>query len=152
MYPTRMLGYYAETKYFPLSPSSWRRFRYPSRMALPWYSSWQRCVWWHIGVNIKRFTACSSLQRSSKHHIFTSQALFQWAKTNCKETEIFFTRKESYAIATEILKGRFDQAVTIPATLRYHAFISTQDRKLLTIKFSSSEKYDIFPKSQQKKP
>ena len=53
------------------------------------------------------------LQRSSKHHILTPQALFQWAKSNCKETEIFFSSKENYAIATEILKGRFDQAATI---------------------------------------
>ena len=105
-----------------------------------------------IGVNIKRFAARSSLQRSSKHHILNHQVLFQWAKSNCKETEIFFSSKESYAIATEILKGRFDQAVTIPGTLQYHAFIFTQDRKLLMKKFSSSEKYDIFPKSQKMKP
>ena len=35
-------------------------------------------------------------------------------------------------------------------TLQYHAFISTQDRKLLMKNFSSSEKYDIFPKGQKK--
>ena len=116
------------------TPSLWRRFRYPSRIALPWYSSWHRCIWWHRG-ECKRFSALRSLQRSSKHHILTPQALFQWAKSNCKETEIFFSSKESYAIANEILKGRFDQAVTIPGTLQYHAFISTQDRKLSMKKF-----------------
>ena len=47
-----------------------------------------------IGANIKRFAAHSSLQRSSKHHILTPQALFQWTKSNCKETEILFTRKK----------------------------------------------------------
>ena len=104
-----------------------------------------------IGVNIKRFPACSSLKLSSEHHILTPQDLFQWAKSNWKETEIFFSSKESYAIAAEILNGRFDQAVTIPDTLQYHAFISTQDRKLLMKNFSSSEKYDIFPKGQKKK-
>ena len=57
--------------------------------------------------------------------------LFQWANSNCKETEILFSSKESYTIATKILKGRFDQAVTILGTLQYHVFISTQDRKLL---------------------
>ena len=51
-----------------------------------------------------------------------------------------------------MLKGRFDQAVTIPGTLQYHAFISTQDRKFLMKKFSSSEKYKTFPKGQKKKP
>ena len=35
-----------------------------------------------IGANIKRFAARSSLQRSSKHHILTLQALFPWAKSN----------------------------------------------------------------------
>ena len=105
-----------------------------------------------IGANIKRFAARSSLQRSSKHHILTPQALFQWVKSNCKETKIFFSSKESYAIATEILKGQFDQAVTILGTLQYHAFISTQDRKLLMNNFSFSEKYVIFPKGQKKKP
>ena len=105
-----------------------------------------------IGANIKRFAARSSLQRSSKHHILTPQALFQWAKSNCKETEIFFSSKESYAIATEILERRFDQAVMIPGTLQYQAFISTQAGKLLIKKFSCSEKYDIFPKGQKKKP
>ena len=68
-------------------------------------------------VGIFCLLARSSLQRSSKHHILTSQALLQWAKSNCKETEIFFSSKESYAIATEIMKGGFDQAVTIPGTL-----------------------------------
>ena len=58
-----------------------------------------------IGANIKRFAARSSLKGSSKHHILTPQALFQRAKSNCKETEIFFITKERYAIATEILKG-----------------------------------------------
>ena len=55
-------------------------------------------------------------------------------------------------IATEILKGRFGQAVTISGRLQYHAFISTQDRKLLMKKFSFSEKFDIFPKGQKKEP
>ena len=105
-----------------------------------------------MGANIKRFAARSSLQRSSKHHILTFQALFQWAKSNCKEIEVFFSSKKCYAIATEILKERFDQAVTIPGTLQYYAFISTQYRKLLLKKFSSSEKYGIFPKGQKKKP
>ena len=54
-----------------------------------------------------------------------------------KETDILFRSKESYAIATEILKGRFDQAVTIPGTLKYHALISTRDRKLLMKKTKS---------------
>ena len=45
-----------------------------------------------------------------------------------------------------------DHAITVPGALQYHAFISTQDRKLLMKKFSSSEKYDIFPKGQKKKP
>ena len=61
-----------------------------------------------IEANIKRFAAHSSFQLPSKHHILTPQALFQWAKSNCKENEIFFSSKESYAIAAEILKGRFD--------------------------------------------
>ena len=93
-------------------------------MALPWYSSCKGACD-GIGANIKRFAARSSVQRFPKHHIFTPQALLQWAKSNCKETEIFFSSKESYVIAAEILKGRFYQAVTIPGTLQYHAFIST---------------------------
>ena len=84
--------------------------------------------------------------------MLTPQALFQWTKINCKETEIFFSSKKSYAVATEILSGRFDQAVTIPGTLQDHAFISTQDGKLLMKKFSSYEKYEIFPKGQKEKP
>ena len=96
--------------------------------------------------------ARSSLQRSSKHHILTPQALFEWAKNNCKETEIVFSSKECYPIATEILKGQFDQAVTIPGTLQYHAFITTQHRKFLMKKFSCSQKYDIYPRGEKKKP
>ena len=103
-------------------------------------------------ANIKRFASRYSLQRSSKYRILTPQTLFQWAKSNCKEIEISCSSKESYTIATKILKGRFDQAVTNPDTLQYHAFISIQDRKLLKEKFSSSEKYDIFPKGHKKKP
>ena len=74
------------------------------------------------------------------------QALFQWAKSNCKKNETFFSSKESYAIATEILKGRFDQAVTIPGTLQYHAFISTF-HLLKSMTFSQKAK-----KKPQKRP
>ena len=35
-----------------------------------------------IGTNIKRFATRSSLQGSSKYHILTPQALFQWAKSS----------------------------------------------------------------------
>ena len=77
-------------------------------MALLWYPVHGKGACDGIGANIKRFSARPSLQRSSKHHILTPQTLFQWAKSNYKETEIFFSSKENYAIATEILKRRFD--------------------------------------------
>ena len=105
-----------------------------------------------IGANIKRQAARSSLQCSPKHHILTPHALFQWAKSNCKETEIFFSTKGNHALATELLKARFEKAVTIPGTLQYHAFISTQDGKLQLKKFSSSEKYEIFSNGKKQKP
>ena len=105
-----------------------------------------------IGANIKRQAARSSLQCSPKHHILTPHALFQWAKSNCKETEIFFSTKKNHALATELLKARFEKAVTIPGTLQYHAFIPTQDGKLQLKKFSFSEKWEIFSNGKKQKP
>ena len=75
-------------------------------------------------VRVHVMAARSSLQCFPKHHILTPQALFQWTKSNCKETEIFFSSKENNTLATELLKIRFNEAVTTPRTSQYRRYHS----------------------------
>ena len=49
-----------------------------------------------VGANIKRDARKASLQLSSKCHISTPQDLYNWAKSFCKGTVVFFSSKESY--------------------------------------------------------
>ncbi|KYN27624.1 hypothetical protein ALC57_02985 [Trachymyrmex cornetzi] len=103
-----------------------------------------------IGANIKRNARRHSLQCSAHNHLLTPQTLFEWAKNNCKETTVIFSSKDDHKEASEFLKTRFENAVTIPGTLHYHAVIPSQDGKLHLKKFSNSPLYDVFPKNQKR--
>ncbi|KAJ8672125.1 hypothetical protein QAD02_003384 [Eretmocerus hayati] len=82
-----------------------------------------------IGANLKRGAKRASLQRTSQNHILTAQALYEWAKVYCKETDVFLSPTEDYE--------------------KYHAHIPTLDRKLQCMKSSSSVESDLFPKEKK---
>ena len=100
---------------------------------------------------MKTQAARLSVKCLPKLYMPTLQALFQWAKSNCKETEIFFSSKENHTLATALLKARFYKAVTILGTLQYDAFIPTYNEKLTLKKFSSSEQHNIFSTVKKQK-
>lgn len=99
-----------------------------------------------IGANLKRGAKRASLQLSSNQRILTPQDLYNWAKSYCKETTVFYSSKESYDKTTLELKPRLDAAKSIPGTLQLHAIIPIGESKLMLKKTSLSSEYEIFPK------
>lgn len=104
-----------------------------------------------IGANIKRQAARFSLQCSRDRRILDPKALYCWANEHCKETKIFFSSKESYNETANILKPRLDNAITIKGTLQYHAFVPSDDGRIILKKFSSSKDFDYFPQAKHNK-
>lgn len=62
-----------------------------------------------------------------------------------------FKSKETHASTTDMLKSRFDNAVTIPGTLDYHSFVPQKDNSMQLKKFSSATETYYFPKTIEKK-
>lgn len=104
-----------------------------------------------IGANLKRGAARASLVCCPKNHILTIDALYQWAKKFCFETEVFLCKKEDQAIHFKTIEIRFKNAVTIPGTLKYHAFIPMESGNMMLKKFSMDESYETYPKIKRSK-
>ena len=102
------------------------------------------------GGNLKRLAAKASLQRSTKHPNLTAQDLFKWAKENLKETVILSSSTDAHTEITKELRTRFSESITIPGTLKYHAFISNENGQLQLKKFSFATKIKLFPKKAVK--
>ena len=90
------------------------------------------------------------MQRSSGNHILNAKDFYLWAKDFCKETEVFFSSKESYDIAVVTLKERFEKALTIAGTLQFHAFIPINKNTLKLQKTSSSKESKLFIMKEKK--
>lgn len=103
-----------------------------------------------VGANIKRDATKFSLQCSNENRILDARALFQWAKSHSKKTEIFFSSKVEYEETAKKLKNRFNNAVTIKGTLQYHGIIPTGDGRLKLKKFSAATEFDYFPKDKKR--
>lgn len=119
-------------------------------------AEWHFCATAHgkgacdgIGANVKRGAKRASLQLSANNHILTAEGLFEWARNYCKETMVFYSKKEDYEQAKLKLKERFDKCFAIQGTLQFHAFIPTSDDRLMVKKISSAEEYEIFPRSKR---
>lgn len=70
-----------------------------------------------IGANVKRDAAKFSLQCSNENQSLDAEALFKWAKSNCKKTEILYSSKQEHEETAKGLKDKFEGAVTIKGTL-----------------------------------
>ena len=70
--------------------------------------------------------------------------LFKWAKENLKERVILFNSRETHTEITKQLKTRFSESITIPGTLKYHAFIPNENGLLQLNKFSFATKFNLF--------
>lgn len=76
-----------------------------------------------LGGNLKRLARRASLQLPTSEAILSPKRLYDWAKSSLKLTEIFYCSKDDIERERIKLQPRFDSAITIPGTKKYHAFI-----------------------------
>lgn len=76
-----------------------------------------------LGGNLKRLARRASLQLPTSEAILSPKRLYDWAKSTLKLTEIFYCSKDDIERERIKLQPRFDSAITIPGTKKYHAFI-----------------------------
>lgn len=108
-----------------------------------------------IGAILKRGARRASLQITSGEPILTPDALFQWAKRNLKQIDVFFVAKQEYEATKQSLQPRFATAKTIPATQKCHSFIpktaANGEKKLEIRRISNSANFFTFPQEKLKK-
>lgn len=96
-----------------------------------------------VGGNLKRLAIRASLQLPASKAITTPERLYEWAKSALTETVVLYSSKEDLQTQREFLQQRFESAVTIPGTKKYHAFIPTINDDLIVRRTSYSENYKI---------
>lgn len=90
-----------------------------------------------LGGTLKRCATRVSLARHFENQIDTAELLFQWAASSDIDMNFEYATNTEYESMTEKLKNRFDSAVTIKGTLKYHCFIPKQSGQIMVKKYST---------------
>lgn len=104
-----------------------------------------------IGAILKREAKRKSLQIVNGEPILTPEALFQFAKSHLKETDVFFFSKDDHEQIKQKLKERFDAAKPIPGIQKNHCFIPSTGGGLRIKRYSASTNEEVFPKKRRRK-
>lgn len=80
-----------------------------------------------LGGNLKRLASRASLQSPSNKAITNPKRLYEWATASLTLTAIYYLDKDDINKCRIDLKSRFDSAVTIPGTKKFHSFIPTAE-------------------------
>ena len=76
-----------------------------------------------VGGTVKRLVARASLRRPLSGQILTSEALFDYCKSNIEGITFFFLSKSTLDDARTKMKHRYNFGSTIPGTRSYHHFV-----------------------------
>lgn len=90
-----------------------------------------------LGGTLKRCATRESLARTFENQIDTAELLFQWASSSNIDMNFEYVTNAEYTSVAEALTDRFDAALTIKGTLKYHCFIPKENGQLL-VKFHSA--------------
>ena len=92
-----------------------------------------------VGGTVKRLAAKASLQRPADNQILTPFQLFQWGVKNLPSITFFYVNNEEYVEEEKYLKSRFEEAVAVVGTHRFHAFIPLTKGQVKTKYYSFSD-------------
>lgn len=96
-----------------------------------------------IGGTVKRLAAKASLQNPLDNHILTPLHLFEWSKEHISKMKFFYVPNQDYLENEKFLEKRFNDAIAVTGTQKYHAFIPESKFKIKTKVISNSESYDV---------
>ena len=83
-----------------------------------------------VGGTVKRLAARVSLQRPLSGQILSSQALFDFCKSNIEGIQFFFLPKSILTTAKVELAKRINYGSTIPGTRSFHHFIPVSENAI----------------------
>ena len=99
-----------------------------------------------LGATVKRLAARASLQRPYKDQIMDAKQLFEWSHQNISNIDFVFVTLEEYIKTEEQLANRYNTAVPISGTQKFHAFLPLKCGTKVNVKlFSSAVVSSIFP-------
>lgn len=96
-----------------------------------------------VGGTIKRLAAKASLQNPINNQILSPHQLFEWGTKNIPSVNFFYVPNQDYVQEEKILEKRFNEAITVTGTQKYHTFIPETKVKIKTKVISDCETYDV---------
>lgn len=91
-----------------------------------------------LGGTLKRSATRASLARVYENQIDSAELLFKWASTSKIDMNFDYATIAEHKCMVVNLQERFNAAVTIKGTLKYHCFIPKENGELL-VRFYSSD-------------
>lgn len=95
-----------------------------------------------VGGTVKRLAAKASLQNPIENQILTPLQLFQWSEKNLPSIKFFYVTNEDFVSEEKVLKSRFEEAVAVSGTQKYHAFIPLETSRVKTKFYSFSDDFE----------
>lgn len=77
------------------------------------------------------------------NQILTPFQLFQWGEKNLPAIKFFYTTNEDYINEERSLKARFEEAVAVSGTQKFHAFNPLDKGRVRTKTYSFSDDSEI---------
>lgn len=96
-----------------------------------------------IGGTVKRLAAKASLQNPISNQILTPFQLFEWGKENIPSITFFYVTQQEHIEEEKILTKRFNEAIAVTGTQKYHAFIPLSKEKLQAKVVSNFLDFDV---------
>lgn len=96
-----------------------------------------------LGGTVKRLAARASLQKIGKDGIQTPKELYDWATTNIRNINFSFVLEKEVEEECALLKKRFESAIPIRGTHKYHCFVPEEsgETHIKVSEFSASLDY-----------
>lgn len=91
-----------------------------------------------LGGTLKRCATRASLAWEYECQIDSAKLLYQWALSSQLDMNFEYASNKEYLYMTEKLKERFEAAITVKGTLKYHSFVP-RDNGQISVKFYSSD-------------
>ena len=92
-----------------------------------------------VGGTVKRKAYRASLRNLCQ--ITSPRELFDWATKSFENIDFAYCSKETLAKKEKKLNKRFEKAVTIVGTQKFHAFIPLNIKKMMCKEFSAAKNF-----------
>lgn len=97
-----------------------------------------------IGGAFKRNASKASLQRPYNNQITTAKELYDWAVSKDSEIVFRFCSEADFKKVERHLNSKFKKVHVVSGTHKLHSFIPLDDKNIKAMRFSTSDKYEMY--------